>query len=285
MSEIAYLNGQFTPIDEARVPIDDRGYQFGDGVYEVVRTYGGRLWALDRHLLRLQRSMDAIRITGLSLEEVGRRLTEANERAGYSEALIYFQVTRGVAPRLHTFGGDQEPTFLITVRRQHPIPESSYANGVAVITLPENRWERRDIKSINLLPNVLAKQRAVEQGVFEAIFVEGGEVNEGSSASLLIVREGMVWAPPLTFRALHGITRQLVVEIAKDIGIPVQESFFSVTEMLSANEVFLTGTGTEVLPVTTADGQPIADGRTGPVTKRLIELYRKRIAAKDDAVR
>ncbi|OIO89374.1 MAG: hypothetical protein AUJ92_21595, partial [Armatimonadetes bacterium CG2_30_59_28] len=270
---------------EARVPIDDRGYQFGDGVYEVVRTYGGRLWALDRHLLRLQRSMDAIRITGLSLEEVGRRLTEANERAGYSEALIYFQVTRGVAPRLHTFGGDQEPTFLITVRRQHPIPESSYANGVAVITLPENRWERRDIKSINLLPNVLAKQRAVEQGVFEAIFVEGGEVNEGSSASLLIVREGMVWAPPLTFRALHGITRQLVVEIAKDIGIPVQESFFSVTEMLSANEVFLTGTGTEVLPVTTADGQPIADGRTGPVTKRLIELYRKRIAAKDDAVR
>jgi len=285
MPEIAYLNGEFLTLEEAKVSIDDRGYQFGDGVYEVVRTYNGRIWALDRHLLRLCRSMEALSITGLSIDEVSKRVQEANDRAGLPEAMIYFQVTRGVAPRSHTFTQGMKPTFLITVRPQPVVPIENYTNGVAIITLPETRWARRDIKSINLLPNVLAKQQAHEQGAFEAVFVENNEVNECSSSSLLIVRQGVVYAPPLTTRVLHGITRQLVLETAEDSGLPVRESFFSVEEMLSADEVFLTGTGIEVLPVTQINNRVVAAGKPGPVSLRLLECYRQRIGADDDAPR
>lgn len=278
MPEIAFLNGEFLPIDEAKVPVDDRGYQFGDGVYEVVQSYDGRLWALDRHLRRLERSLSEVGITGITVEEVKGRIIETYERSGIPRALVYVQVTRGVLPRRHAWASaPSKPTLLITVRELQEVPEEIRRSGVEVITLPEVRWKRRDIKSLNLLPNVLAAQKAWEAGAYEAIFVEGGYITEGSHTNIFAVRDGRLLTPQEGPHILPGVTRGLVIEMAREEGIPVEEGPLPYGALLEADEAFLTATGEGVLGVVSVDGRRIGSGEVGPMTLRLYGTFMERV--------
>jgi D-alanine transaminase len=284
MPELAYVNGTWSTIEAACVSIDDRGFQFGDGVYEVIRSYDGRLWALDRHLRRLEHSMRAIALTGAPTAEVKPRIIELFERGQMREGVVYLQVTRGVAPRRHAYNAGGQPTVVMTVRAQHAVDIQLYASGVPAITVPEIRWSRRDIKSTNLLGNILAKQRAVESGAYEAIFVEAdGRVTEGSSTNVFIVRKGCLLTREKGPHILAGITRDLIVETALEQGISVEERPFTVEEMRAADELFLTGTGTEVLGVVTLDQQRIQMGRVGDLTRALLDAFHERVRqARDD---
>ncbi|MBI3922613.1 MAG: aminotransferase class IV [Armatimonadetes bacterium] len=282
MPELAYINGETMPIEEAKVSIDDRGFQFGDGVYEVVRSYGGRLWALERHLARLQRSLESIGISGLAIDEVRDAVTGLYEQAEISDALMYFQVTRGVAPRQHTYSCGIVPTFLVTVRHHPEIRPSHFSRGVPIITLPECRWHRRDIKSTNLLPNVLAKQQAHAQGAYEAVFVEADHVTEGAGTNVFIAQGGGLITAPAGTHILHGITRQLVLETARRKGLSCEEEYFSQASLQSADEVFLAGTSIGIMPVTRVDGAPVGCGQVGKMTAQLMEYYQDRIDRRDD---
>ena len=278
MPEIAFLNGQFLPIDEAKVSVNDRGYQFGDGVYEVIRSYNGRLWALERHLARLRRSLGEINITGISIDEVREAIAGACKKSGLSKMMVYVQITRGVCPRKHNFPEGLEPTFLITVREFPERPAEIFTEGVKAITFPDIRWLRRDIKSLNLLPNILARQRAVSSGVYEAILVQqDGTVTEGAATNIFAVIDGVLRTHPLSPRILAGITRGLVIETARELGITVEERAFSRNEMFAADEVFLTGTGDEVLGIMEIDEETIADGKIRPRTKGLRHAFLQRV--------
>lgn len=286
MPEIAFLNGEFMPLAEAKVSVDDRGFQFGDGVYEVLRSYGGRLWAAERHWQRLENSLVGLNITGVGRSEVEVRVRQAFDRAELAEAVVYVQVTRGVAPREHAYRPGMTPTLLITVRPFQAPPLEEYERGVAAITLPDLRWARRDLKSINLLPNILAKSQAQAQGAYEAVFIDrDGWVTEGSSTSLFIVRDGVILTREPGPHILPGITQQFVLEIAADQGWPTARRPFSEEDLRAADEAFLTGTGTEVLSITCLDGCPVGKGVPGPRTRQLREAFLQRVARSDDAPR
>jgi D-alanine transaminase len=284
MPEIAFLNGEFLPIDKAQVSVDDRGYQFGDGVYEVIRSYNGRLWALERHLTRMKRSLAGIDITDISIDDVRDAIQGACEKSGLKGMLVYVQITRGVCPRKHNYPAGLKPTMLVTVREFPERPPEIFTEGVRTITFPDIRWLRRDIKSINLLPNILARQKAVQCGVYEAILVEeGGTVTEGAATNVFAVIDGVLRTHPTGPRILPGITRGLVIETAREIGIAVEERAFRRGEMFAADEVFLTGTGDEVLGIVEIDGEAIADGKVKPRTKALRHAYLNRVAeGRDD---
>jgi D-alanine transaminase len=279
MPEVVYLNGQFVPPEEAVVSINDRGFLFGDAVYEVVRSYGGRLWALEPHLRRLQRSLREVDLHGVDIEQLGRVVEEACRRSGFPEASVYIQVTRGVAPRRHAYSRDMCPTVLVHVRDMGPMVDPRMAEGVGAITAPDLRWRRCDIKSTNLLANVLARTRATEQGAFEAILVdEEGYVTEATAASVFCVEDGVVFTRPAGPEILPSITRGVVIELAQEQEIPIREERVAVARFRKAQEVFLAGTGDEVCPVVQLDGAVIGDGRPGPITKRLLEAFRAKVA-------
>ena len=278
MPEVAYLNGDFMPIDEARVPIEDRGFQFADGVYEVVATYAGRPYAMAPHLQRLERSLAELRIDfdirACGLEEV---VQEAIRRSGYADALVYIQITRGVAPRHHEFPTQPiEPTVVVTVKQFQHLPDEVYERGVRVISVPDLRWKRCDIKSVSLLANVLAKQAAREAGAYEAILVdESGQVTEGSSTSAFCVRSGALWVPPAGPHILPSITRAVLLDVALQVGIPVVERFCSLEDLKDAEEVLLAGTSAEALGVIQVDEATVGDGAPGPITRSLRQEFRK----------
>jgi len=277
MPAIAYVNGKFSPIEDAVVSVEDRGFQLGDGVYEVLRTYRGRLHAVEEHMRRLFRSLDAIELkhpfTAAGLEKV---IVEAVKRAGFADSLVYLQITRGATKRAKEFPADTEPTLVITVRKLELPSAAMREQGVAITTADDIRWQRCDIKTVCLLPNVLASQRAKAAGCFEALFVEkDGTVNECASANIFIVTSGIVVTPPLSARILSGITREEVIALARKNGVPMEERRFTLAELLAADEVFLTGTTVEVLSVVKVNDRPIAAGKPGPVTQRLHELFRE----------
>lgn len=276
MPEIAYVNGAFMPLDQARVPVEDRGFLFADGVYEVVATYGGKPFALEPHLKRLERSLRELRI-GLDIRACGleERLAEGIRRGGFAETLVYIQVTRGVAPRRHEFPKSEvEPTLVMTFKECYRLPAELFENGAKVISRPDLRWQRCDIKSIALLPNILAKQEAKEAGAFEALLVDGqGRVTEGSSTSAFRVADGVLWTAPEGPHILPSITRGILLDLARRVGIPVREEFSSLGEFLQADEVLLAGTTTEALGVVQIDQQQIGDGKPGPVTRRLRQVF------------
>jgi D-alanine transaminase len=280
MPDIACLNGAFGPLDEARVPVEDRGYLFGDGVYEVIRTYGGAPFLLDAHLDRLFRSMGEISIApDWDRDTLAGRIYEALRRAGHPEAKVYVQVTRGVAPREHAFPR-VPPTTLVTVTAIHPLSEAQRTGGVSVITTPDIRWGRCDIKSLNLLPNVMARQAAAEAGAFEAVFVSSdGTVQEGAGSNVLAVIDGTLVTPPLGPRILAGVSRAHLLDLAAREGIPVAERPLSAAALRSADEVLLTGTTIEVVGVVRVDGRVVGDGAPGPVTRRLAERFGARSEA------
>lgn len=271
-------NDRLIPRSEASVDIEDRGYQFGDGIYEVIRVYGGKPFYLAEHLERLEKSARAIRLplpwdSGLLAEKLNQ-LVEANRLV---EGTIYLQVTRGPAPRNHAFPEKAEPV-LVAYTTEVPRPEAMLKEGIRTCTHKDIRWLRCDIKSLNLLGAVLAKQEAVEKGCKEAILVRDGTVTEGSSSNVFIVREGTLYTHPADNLILHGITRAIVLKCAGEAGIPVKEEAFSVDALHDADEVFITGTMVEVCPVTHVDDRKIGSGVPGPVTRHLQQAFDEQIA-------
>ena len=270
MPNVAFVNGAFVPLAEAKVSIEDRGFQFGDAIYEVIRTYKGHPFALEDHLARLERSATALDLTQpYSRAEWTHHVLEGVRQADYPEAKIYIQLSRGVAPRDHAYSAEGPPTVVMTVREFHPLDRSVQAAGVEVMTTEDIRWGRCDIKSVNLLANVLARQQAKQAQVFEAILVKEGLITEGAVSNVMVVRGGMVMTAPEGARILSGVSRAFVLELARNEGLPIQERFISLAELYGADEVFLTGTTVEVLAVVRVDGKVIGDGRPGPITQRL----------------
>lgn len=276
MPRIAYVNGRYLPHDHAAIHIEDRGFQFADGVYEVVTVIGGTLMDEEGHLNRLARSMKELSIPWpvkpRSLRMIMREVVRRNRS---SNALLYIQITRGPAPRDFKFPAEPMPTLVITCRRTAFQLPSALEKGVAVITLPDIRWQRRDIKSVSLLPQVLGKQKAVEAGAFEGWQVDpDGFVTEGCSSNAWIVtRQGMLVTRPASHAILNGITRQTLLACAAEAGIAFEERHFTIAEALDAGEALMTSAGTIALPVTRIDGQPIGDGTPGPLARRLRALY------------
>ena len=275
MPNIAFLNGRFIPLEKAAVSVEDRGFQFGDGVYELIRAYRGRLFHPEVHLERLRESAA---ILSLRVPYGTRRwlsiLKEALKRSGYRDAKLYIQLTRGTAPRNHPFPGKVRPTVVVTVRRLVPVSDLIRKRGVAIVTTPDVRWARCDAKSVNLIANVLAKQYAVDSGAFEAVFVsEAGLITEGSGSNLFIVKDGRLVTPAKGPKILSGITRDLVIGLAKSEGVEVIERSVTLEDLISADEVFLTSTSLEILGVVKVDGKPVASGRPGPLTRILTERF------------
>ncbi|MDQ0504292.1 D-amino-acid transaminase [Xanthobacter agilis] len=278
MSRIAYVNGRYVPHGEASIHVEDRGYQFADGVYEVCEVRGGALIDARRHLDRLDRSLGALRIAPpmsraallLVLRETVRRNTVRN-------GMVYMQVTRGVARRDHAFPpADTPASIVVTARRSDfAAQEALAATGVKVISLPENRWPRVDIKTVGLLPNVLAKQAAKEAGAREAWFVDAaGHVTEGASTNAWIVTAGgTIVTRPADAGILRGITRTVVLEEARALGYALEERPFTLAEAHAAAEAFITAASTLVMPVIAIDGQAVGDGKPGPVATRLRQRF------------
>lgn len=275
-----YLNGEFLPPDQARVSVFDRGFVFGDGVYEVIPAYGQRLFRLGQHLDRLDRSLDAIGLANPLLRAQWRdmleRLMAENPATDHS---LYVQVTRGVAPRDHGFPKVVHPTVFAYAQPLAPPDPHYLETGVAAVTTPDIRWQRCDIKSIALLANVLSRQHALEQGVTESIMVRDGRVTEGAASNIFAVLDGVLRTPPKGRQILPGITRDLVLELARDHGIPCAETDFSEAQMLGAPEVWMTSSTKEILPITRINEDAVGEGRPGPVFARMHRLYQDYKAA------
>lgn len=276
MPDIGFVNGRFTPLAEATVSVEDRGFQFGDGVYEVVRTYHGKPFHLDAHLDRLERSAKAIELPlPWTIQQWAEYVREGITRGGYPESKIYLQLTRGKAPRDHVFPAPAKPTAVMTVREMKPTDSALQSSGVAVMTMDDWRWGRCDIKSVNLLPNVMARQRAKQAGTFEAVFIRNGQVTEGAVSNVMVVMAGRVLTAPEGELILSGVTRTLVLDLARKEGLSVEERFVTSDELLHADEVFLTGTTVEVMPVIRVDGKPVGTGKPGPITLKLQAAFRR----------
>ncbi len=278
MPRVAYVNGRFVAHDQAVVHIEDRGYQLSDGVYEVWAVFDGHLSDAAGHVTRLARSLAELRIAQpMSEQALNILLAETVRRNGVVDGQIYLQVTRGVARRDHAFPNPPvSPSVVITARTvDHAAGQARAAAGVAVITVPESRWARCDIKTVGLLPNVLAKQVAREAGAAEAWFIDDlGLVTEGASSNAWIVdSDGVLRTRGIQANILRGVTRQSLLAIAAESGMTVEERAFTVQEARDAREAFITGAGTLVMPVVRIDSHTLGDGAPGPVAKRLRELY------------
>ncbi len=274
MSGIVYLNGEYLPADEARVPVLDRGFIFGDGVYEVIPAYNGKLFRLDEHLQRLENSLQATRIPSPFDREEWRAILEALVRKnGGGDQSVYLQVTRGIAAREHGFPEKVKPTVFIMCNPLQAVDDQVHDAGVCAITLEDSRWKHCDIKAITLLPNILLRQQAVDAGCTEAILVRDGLVTEGAASNVFMVRDGQIRTPPKSRQLLPGITRDLVVELARQHGLDCREQDIPVATLAEADEIWLTSSTKEILPVTQLDGRPVGDGRPGPVWARMFAIY------------
>lgn len=278
MSRIAYVNGAYVPHADAGVHIEDRGYQFADGVYEVCEVRHGYIVDLTRHLDRLGRSLSELRIdwpmTRAALVHVIREVIRRNR---VRNGLFYMQVTRGVARRDHVVPvAETRPSIVVTAKRTDAAAIARKAtHGIAAITVPENRWDRVDIKSVGLLPNVLARQKAKEEGAQEAIFVDAdGTVKEGAATNVWIVdRDGNLRTRPAEHGILKGITRTTLMDVAVPLGLKIEERAFSGDEMLAAREVFITAATSICFPVVSIDGKPIGNGHPGSIAQNIREAF------------
>ncbi|HEU5140195.1 MAG TPA: D-amino-acid transaminase [Bacillales bacterium] len=267
------FQNQFVKREEAVVDIEDRGYQFGDGIYEVIRVYNGQFFGLEGHLERLVRSTAEIRMElPMSVDELEQKLKELVKENGLGDGFVYLQITRGAAPRTHHF--PEAPKGVLTAyTKEMPRPLDQMKNGIQTVLAEDVRWLRCDIKSLNLLANVMAKQEAKDRGCAEAIFHRGDTVTEGSSSNLLIVNNGELWTHPANNLILNGITRKKVFELAESLGLKVNEQEFTVEELLRADEAFITSTTAEVTPVVQVDDTVIGNGKPGKITDKLREAF------------
>ena len=276
-----YLNGSFVAKGDAKVSVEDRGFLLGDGVYEVASFYQGVPLCMDRHLARLERSLAELRIDFdiAGLEEVLRKLISVNDLEDADRSLVYLQVTRGVAPRTHYFpDGKVSPTVYAYAKAWSRPTDDEWDRGFTAITVPDERWMRVDIKTICLLPNGLAYQDAREAGVDDAILVRDGTAIEGTHQNFWGVFGGTVVTHPESHLILSGITRGVVLEVAEELGLPVEERAIPVEDLAVADELFFTGTTGEVRPCVEVDGVAVGEGRTGPVTRALSEGFLSRVA-------
>lgn len=278
-----YLNGQFLPVEQAKLSVLDRGFIFGDGVYEVWRVVEGALFEHARHDRRLRRGLKAIEIDVPSkdidaLKGVADRLLRENDlRSG--EGTFYIEITRGAAPRTHAYPPAGTPATILAMVNRFEVPHAVRAAGAKAITEPDVRWLRCDIKTVQLLPNCMAKQKAAAAGAVEAILVRDGVVMEGTHSSVLGVKDGELRTHPLSPLILPSVTREIVIEIAKEQGIPVREQAFSSKELFELDELFVAGTTTDVTPLVDVDGRRIGSGKPGPVSKQLYAGLQARLYA------
>lgn len=270
-----YLNGEFLPPDQARVSVFDRGFIFGDGVYEVIPVFGGRLFRLPHHLSRLDASLGAIRLRNPHTQQEWNSIFTRLLAAGSGDQSIYLQITRGVAPRDHAFPPNITPTVFAYAQPLKYSPPEQLAQGVAAVTAADIRWQRCDIKAIALLANALLRQEAIGQGAVEAILVRDGLVTEGAASNIFVVKNGRLVTPPKGPFILPGITRDLVVEIARAKGIPCDELPVKIETLTSADEVWLTSSTKEILPITRIDGRPVGNGKPGPMHAKIVALYKE----------
>jgi D-alanine transaminase len=277
---LANLDGVLLPLSEAKVPALDRGFLFGDAVYEVLRVYGGRPWLADEHFARLARSLDAVRIQGIDLARLRRRMDETLAAAGAAEAIVYIQVTRGAAPRSHPFPKGARPLELLYVQPFADPYVAARRDGAAVVLRPDLRWGRCDVKSTNLLANVLAMQEAREAGCVEALLVRAdGGVSEATHSSVFGVAGGALLTAPEGPEILPGITRRWLLDLAGRAGVPVRQRMLRRDELAGLDELFLSGTTAEVIPIVKVDDFAVGAGSPGPVTRRLQAAYAAAVAA------
>jgi D-alanine transaminase len=269
-----YLNGRMLPLAEASVSVLDRGFMLGDGVYELIPVYHRKPFRIDEHLRRLRHSLDGIRLVSPKTDEEWRdiiaQVVALHEPQNQS---VYLQVTRGAAPRDHAFPPDAKPTVLVMSNPLSLPDPVQIERGVCAITSADIRWGRCDLKTIGLLPNVLAKQRAVEAGCVECIQFRDGVLTEGAASNIFVVRDGVILAPVKDHRVLPGITYDLVIELAEGKGMPVEVRDIAEAEVRSAAELWLTSSSREVQAIVRLDGLPVGDGAPGPVYRRMYKLY------------
>ncbi len=280
----AYLNDSFLPLEDACVPVMDRGFLFGDGVYEVIPVYGGRLFRLTQHLQRLQNSLDGVRIENPLTADAWRDLLEelVSRNCAAADQAVYLQVTRGVAPkRDHAFPAGIRPTVFAM---SNPLPEPRDIpgeQGIHAITLPDIRWQHCNIKAITLLPNVMLRQQAFEADAAEAILIKDGYATEGAASNIFIVHNGILVTPPKSAALLPGITRDLIIELAACNAMPFREAVIPEVDLHAAGEIWLTSSTREISPVVRLDNTVVGDGRPGPVWKHMSTLFQ----AYKDAIR
>ncbi len=272
--QVAMIGDKIVPLDELEPIYNDRGVYFGDGVYEVLRSYNGKIFALEEHLRRLARSLSEIGIVSVDIDQIRSRIKKAFETAGISDAKIYFHITRGSAPRSHTWKADLKPNFFLTVTELADSSEEK-SKGIAVSTHPDWRWKRCDIKSLNLLANVLARQDAEKKGCAEAIFVDdAGLITEGAGSAFFAVLGQTLQTAPLTANILPSVTRKFVIEAAKNIGLEVVEESLTLQQVKDADELFIAVTTKDIVPVVKFDGKAVGNGKPGKYTKQLMQEFR-----------
>lgn len=274
---LVYLNGEIVDEREALISVNDRGFVFADGIYEVIRVFGGKPFELGRHLDRLERSAAAIRLElDPSADEIGKIAEDLLIRNDEEEASMYIQVTRGSAPRSHAIPQGVTNTTFVAIRPPLAPKPEILKDGAAAITVPDDRWARCDVKVIGLTANVLARSAAVDAGAYEAIFMRDGYVTDAASCNVFAVFGATVQTAPCTNYILWGITREVVLELAREDGIDTLEASFRADQLAEADEIFVTGTSSGIVPIVTLNGAQVANGRVGPVTRRLMELYELR---------
>jgi D-alanine transaminase len=279
VTQTVYLNGKFVPIEQAYVPVLDRGFIFGDGVYEVIPVYSGHPFRLQEHLNRLAQSLAAIRLPNphdaQAWERIIRELLVPNMAcsAAYKDISLYLQVTRGPAPRDHAFPAETVPTVFIMCSPLVTPAEAVRDQGVAAISAEDFRWDRCDIKAISLLPNVLLRQAAVDVGAIETVLFKDGILTEGAVSNIFAVENGVILAPPKDNHMLPGITYDLILELAQANDIPLDIGYFEEARIRDADELWTTSSAREILPITTLDGKPIGDGKPGPLFKCMYGIY------------
>lgn len=275
---IVWMNGAFIDRSEAKVDIEDRGYQFGDGIYEVIRVYNGKLFTASEHLERLLNSGDKLSIKiEYTVEELKMLMEELVDKNNLETGIVYMQVTRGASSRNHAFPSEDTPPTYIAYTKEVKIPFEQMDNGVSAITVEDIRWSRCDIKSLNLLGNVIAKQKAAEADCYESIQYRDLTVTEGSSSNIWIMKDNIVKTHEANQFILNGITRQKIIQLCKENEIEVLEESFTIEDLIDADEVFLSSTTAEVMPIISINNVPVGNGEIGPVTRNLQKLFKDAI--------
>lgn len=283
-ASLCYLNGEFTPLRDARISVLDRGFIFGDGVYEVLPAYGGKIFRFDQHMARLDRSLGELRIpnplTRVEWLAVARRLIEDLRASTASvHQLIYIQVTRGVAVRDHVMPPGLQPTVLVTAGEMRLATSAQREHGVACVSADDFRWEKAHIKSTSLLGAVLARQISADAGAVETVMYRDGFLSEAAASNVWVVKDGVVMGPPKDHLVLEGIRFGLIEDLCRELGIRFELRRIAQAEVLDADELLLSSATKEVLPITSLDGQPVGNGRPGPVYARLYAAYQQAVAA------
>ncbi|WP_371381603.1 D-amino-acid transaminase [Sporomusa aerivorans] len=275
MKPVGLLDGKLIDLSENVVPMEDRGHQFGDGVYEVTRVYNGHCFALKLHVDRLYRSLRELSIPAVyTYEELAEFHDLLIKESGIADGAIYLQITRGIYPRAHGFPENVVPRLTMSIRPVSAAPDKNKLEGTKGLLIPDERWLRCDIKSLNLLGNVMGKQKAKDAGCFEGIQVRDGFVTEGTSSNFFVIKDGVAWTHPKSNLILTGVTRTLIMEkIAPELGLIVVEKKFDEAFAKAAEETFISGTNSEIVPIVALNGQPVGNGGVGPITRKIQDAY------------